>query len=250
MTRDHAVVVGGARGIGAAIARRLADGADIARVTVADVDGEQARELAESLDGAEGVAVDITDAAEVERLVSKTKDASRVAIASGVFLATPSLEVSRDEFERILRVNLVGVYDIARLYAAEMVERQDGAIVAVASIAATLPRMRQAAYCASKAGVRQALRVLALETVPQGVRINFVSPGPTDTPMLRELAKDHPSVDSLAAGSSEAFRPRIPSGRVARPEDIAEATAFLLSPASKHIALRDLVVDGGELLGV
>jgi 2,3-dihydro-2,3-dihydroxybenzoate dehydrogenase len=120
----------------------------------------------------------------------------------------------------------------------------------VTSIAATLPRMRQAAYCASKAGVRQALRVLGMEGIAHGVRINTVAPGPTDTPMMRELAADHPSVDHLAAGDPAALRPRIPAGRVARPHDIAAAVAFLLSPDSGHIALRDLVVDGGEALGV
>ena len=110
--------------------------------------------------------------------------------------------------------------------------------------------MRQAAYCASKAGMRQALRVLALETVPAGVRINFVSPGPTDSPMMRSLAADHSSVDDLAVGSPPAFRPRIPSGRVGRPSDIAAAVEFLLSPASEHVAMHDLYVDGGESLGI
>jgi 2,3-dihydro-2,3-dihydroxybenzoate dehydrogenase len=122
--------------------------------------------------------------------------------------------------------------------------------VAVASIAARMPRMRQAAYVASKAGLRQALRVLALETVPNGVRINTVSPGPTDTPMMRELAADHASVDDLAAGSPEAFRPPIPDRRVARPEQVAAAVAWLLSPESEHVALHDLHVDGGETLGM
>ncbi len=139
---------------------------------------------------------------------------------------------------------------MAQGYSRQMDERAEGAIVAVATVASRHPRMRQAGYCASKAGMRQALRVLALETVPRGVRINFVSPGPTDTEMMRTLARDHASVDDLASGSAEAYRPPILDGRVARPADIAAAVRFLLGPESGHVALHDLVVDGGELLGV
>jgi 2,3-dihydro-2,3-dihydroxybenzoate dehydrogenase len=246
----HVVVVGGGRGIGAAIARRLAAEPDVADVTVGDLDEDAARAVAAALPGGRAIGVDVADPASVASLIEATENASRVAIAAGVFHTSGSLEVRPEDFERLLAVNLIGVYEVARGYAERMCARGDGTIVAVASIAATLPRLRQAAYCASKAGMRQALRVLALETVPAGVRINTVSPGPTDTPMMRDLARDHASIDDLATGSSDSFRPRIPDGRVARPGDIAEAVAFLLSPRSAHIAMRDVVVDGGELLGV
>jgi 2,3-dihydro-2,3-dihydroxybenzoate dehydrogenase len=169
---------------------------------------------------------------------------------AGIFAASPASETTRDEFDRILAVNLVGDFLVAQAYAREMVRRGRGAIVGVTSIASRIPRMRQAAYAASKAGLRQALRVLAMETVPHGVRINTVSPGPTDTPMMRSLAADHATVDDLAAGSPEAFRPRVPAGRVARPDQVAAAVAFLLSPDAEHIAFHDLYVDGGESLGV
>ena len=82
------------------------------------------------------------------------------------------------------------------------------------------------------------------------MRINTVSPGATDTPMMRALAADHDSVDDLAEGTLEAMRPRIPSGRVARTADIAGAVAYLLGPEAEHIFLQDLVIDGGELLGM
>jgi 2,3-dihydro-2,3-dihydroxybenzoate dehydrogenase len=181
--------------------------------------------------------------------VNATYDARHVAIAAGVFSASSALETPPEDFTRILAVNLIGVFGVAQGYARMMRDGGGGAIVGVASIAATMPRMRQAAYCASKAGVRQALRVLGMETAPHNVRVNTVSPGPTDTPMMRELARDHPSVDHMAAGSPDALRPPIPAGRVARPADVAAAVAFLLSPNAAHITLRDLVVDGGELLG-
>jgi 2,3-dihydro-2,3-dihydroxybenzoate dehydrogenase len=247
------VVVGAAQGIGEAIARRLAREPWTDRLVVADVREDLVRALADSL-RAEGhrvdaQAVDVTSDASIGDLVAMSREAERVAVVAGIFHAAPSLEYTRADFQRVLDVNLLGDFFVAQAYAREMVARRSGAIVGVTSIASRIPRMRQPAYVASKAGLRQALRVLAMETVPLGVRINTVSPGPTDTPMMRSLAADHASVDDLAVGSPEAFRPRVPDGRVARPEDVAAATAWLLSPDAAHVAFHDLFVDGGESLG-
>ena len=248
------VVVGAAQGIGEAIARRLARESWTQRLVIADLREDAVQALAAELraDGhvVDAYPVDVTDDASIAALVARSREAERMAVAAGIFMATSSLEVTRADFERVLSVNLLGNFFVAQAYAREMVPRGSGAIVAVASIASRLPRMRQAAYVASKAGMRQALRALAMETVPRGVRINTVSPGPTDTPMMRSLAADHASVDDLAVGSPEAFRPRVPDGRVARPEQVAAATAFLLSPDAEHIAFHDLFVDGGESLGI
>src|SRR5262249_4422841 len=145
--------------------------------------------------------IDVTDDASIAALVAASREAERVAVVAGIFAASPAFETTRIEFDRILAVNLVGDFLVAQAYAREMASRGRGAIVGVTSIASRVPRMRQAAYVASKAGLRQALRVLAMETVPLGVRINTVSPGPTDTPMMRSLAADHATVDDLATGS-------------------------------------------------
>jgi 2,3-dihydro-2,3-dihydroxybenzoate dehydrogenase len=248
------VVVGAAQGIGAGIARRLAAEAWTMKLVLADIKVDGVRELAAELAGGdaevEAMAVDITDASAVDELVAATAEAERVVIAAGLFAPAPALEVEREEFARIFKVNTEGVFFVAQAYARAMAERGQGAIVGVASIAARMPRMRQASYCSSKAGMRQALRVLGMEVGPLGVRLNTVSPGPTDTPMMRALAADHSSVDDLAHGSIEAMRPRIPDGRVARPEDVATVVSFLLAPGSEHVMLEDIVVDGGELLGM
>jgi 2,3-dihydro-2,3-dihydroxybenzoate dehydrogenase len=247
------VVVGAAQGIGEAIARRLAREPWTSRLVIADIREDLVQALAVDLRAAghtvDAYPVDISSDASIAALVAQSHDAERVAVVAGIFKAVSSLETTRDDFERILGVNLMGNFFVAQAYAREMVGRGSGSIVGVASIASRIPRMRQAAYCASKAGLRQALRVLAMETVPLGVRINTVSPGPTDTPMMRSLAADHGSVDDLATGSPEAFRPRVPDGRVARPEQVAAATAYLLSPDAEHVAFHDLFVDGGESLG-
>jgi 2,3-dihydro-2,3-dihydroxybenzoate dehydrogenase len=248
------VVVGAAQGIGAELARRLASDPWTRRLVLADLVLDGCEELARELDG-EGCevsaqAVDVTDADQVDALLETTSDAERVAIAAGIFAPAAALEVEREQFSRILDVNLAGVFFVAQAYARAMAERGSGSIVGVASIAARMPRMRQVAYCASKAGMRHALRVLGMEVAPSGVRVNTVSPGATDTPMMRTLAGDHPSVDDLAVGSLEAMRPRIPHGRVARTADVANVVSFLLAPESAHIQLQDVVVDGGELLGM
>ena len=247
------VVVGAAQGIGAEIARRLATEPWTSRLVLADIKLDGAAELADELGAtvdAEAVAVDITDDAQIAELVATSSDAKRLVIAAGLFAPAPALEVAREEFSRILRVNTEGVFFVAQAFAKEMAERGRGSIVGVASIAARMPRMRQASYCTSKAGMRHGLRVLGMEVAPLGVRINTVSPGATDTPMMRALAADHDSVDDLAHGSIEAMRPRIPHGRVARPADVAAVVSFLLSPGSEHVVLEDIVIDGGELLGM
>jgi 2,3-dihydro-2,3-dihydroxybenzoate dehydrogenase len=195
------------------------------------------------------VETDITLASSVDRLLEVSAEATRVALVAGVFQAKPSLEVERDELARIIDVNLIGTFAVAQAYAAAMVARGGGSICAVGSIAARMPRLRQAAYCGSKAGMRQALRVLGMEVLPRGVRINFVAPGPTATEMMKTLSGDHDDQD-LSQGSLEALRPPIPDGRVGTPEDVADAVAFLLSDHAGHIALHDLYVDGAETLGM
>jgi 2,3-dihydro-2,3-dihydroxybenzoate dehydrogenase len=247
------VVVGAAQGIGEAVARRLAREPWTERLVIADIRPDLVEAIAEDLRGqghvVDAYPVDVTDDGSIAALVERSREAERLAVVAGIFKAAPSLETTRADFQSILGVNLMGNFFVAQAYAREMVARRSGAIVGVASIASRLPRMRQAAYSASKAGMRQALRVLAMETVPLGVRINTVSPGPTDTPMMRSLAADHASVDDLATGSPEAFRPRVPDGTVARPEQVAAATAWLLSPDAAHVAFHDLFIDGGESLG-
>jgi len=248
------VVVGAAQGIGEAVARRLAVERPAERLVLADIKEGAVEDLAEELTAKTGCAVsamgvDITSAASIRQLVDVAGDTRHLVTVAGIFRATPSLDVDWDEFASVLNVNLMGTYFVAQAFAAGMAARGGGSIVAVCSIAARMPRLRQAAYCASKAGMRQALRVLAMETVPLGVRVNFVSPGPTDTPMMRDLSADHGLAD-LAKGDTVAFRPRVPAGRVATPGDIAAGVAFLLSDDAAHIAMHDLYVDGGESLGV
>lgn len=248
------VVVGAAGGIGRAIAEVMATAYPEDSLLLADIDADRVDELARTL-SADGIDVsatrtDVADPESVRALIGQSRTADKVAIAAGIFRASPALTTPISEFEDVFQVNTVGCFHVAQQYAAAMAGNGGGAIVGVASVAARMPRMRQAAYSASKAALRQALRVLAMEVAGSGVRVNTVSPGPTDTEMMRQLAGDHSSVEDLADGSLDALRPRIPSGHVATVADIASVVSFLLSPASRHVVMGDIVVDGGELLGM
>ena len=178
---NPAVVIGGARGIGKAIASLLAEQPWVSEVVIADLLVAQAQETASEIRALGGVAraegVDLTDGASIERLVSSTTNTRYLAVAAGIFDSGRRSKSIRPPSE-VLEVNLIGTFHAVQQYAIHMTQAGEGSIVTVASIAARMPRLRQAAYCASKAGVPQALRVLALETTPVGVRINFVSPGP------------------------------------------------------------------------
>ena len=248
------VVVGAAQGIGAAVARRLAAEPQTGPIVLADVRQEATEELAKQLGASSArpvlaVETDITDQSSIDHLVEVSGTPTKVALVAGIFRAAPSLTVGRGDFDDILAVNLTGIFFAAQAFAEAMTAGGGGAICAVGSIASRMPRMRQAAYCASKAGMRQALRVLGMEVIGRGVRVNFVAPGPTASEMMVALSGDH-ATNELWRGSAEAMRPPIPDGRVGTPEDIASAVAFLLSEEASHVALHDLFVDGGESLGL
>src|SRR5690606_37889846 len=129
-----------------------------------------------------------------------------------------------------------------------------GSIVVVSSNAAATPRVGMAAYCASKAAATAFTRALALQVAPHGVRVNLVSPGSTDTAMLRGLYTDadHPLDDAARAalldGDAHVYRLGIPLRRIASADDIAAAVRFLASADARHITMHDLRVDGGATL--
>lgn len=201
---------------------------------------------------------DVTDAAGVEAALDTLEDEcgplDALIHCAGTLMADSALHPDPSVLEQSVRINLTGTVTTCSALARRMVRRGEGAIVAVSSNAAAVPRAGMASYGLSKAAATSWLRTLALECAPHGVRCNIVSPGSTDTPMLRGMWPAHPPqpaaahVEDVIAGSPENFRLGIPLGRVADPEDIAAACLFLISPASKHITMHDLRVDGGATL--
>ncbi|WP_051876192.1 2,3-dihydro-2,3-dihydroxybenzoate dehydrogenase [Corynebacterium jeikeium] len=151
-------------------------------------------------------------------------------------------------WENNFAVNVTGLARTCSAIAQHMVDRGTGAIVAVTSNAAAQPRARMASYGASKAAATAWLKTLALECAPHGVRCNSVSPGSTDTAMLRTSWHGEDRAAQTLAGVPEDYRLGIPLQRIAQPEDIAAACLFLISPAACHITMHDLRVDGGATL--
>ncbi|EEG28007.1 SDR family oxidoreductase [Corynebacterium matruchotii] len=150
---------------------------------------------------------------------------------------------------RNMTINYGGVVNVCSVVAKHMQEQRAGAIVVVSSNAATTPRIGMASYGASKAAVTAWVRTLALESARFGVRCNVVSPGSTDTPMLRGMWQpDTDQSEQVIAGTPQEYRLGIPLQKLAQPADIAEACAFLISRAAGHITMHDLRVDGGATL--
>jgi 2,3-dihydro-2,3-dihydroxybenzoate dehydrogenase len=237
-----ALVTGSAGGIGRAIVAALSGNG--ATVVGWDVGGE-------APPGTERV--DVTDptavAAAVERAETHVGPVSILVNAAGVMCGGPVLDLPSAAWASVLAVNATGVFEVSRQVARRMVERRAGRIVTVASNAATVPRVGMAAYCASKAASAMLTRCLGLELADYGIRCNVVSPGSTDTPMLRALWANGGSRDSTLDGAPDQYRLGIPLRRIAEPADIADAVVFLAADESRHITMHELCVDGGATLG-
>lgn len=241
-----AFVTGGARGIGRGIAAALARRGDV--VFVADRDGEAAAATAADL-VAEGydarpVVLDVADVDATDAAIAAA-DAEvplgTLVNNAGIALTGPLVDVTPDEFDRVIAVNLRGVYFALRAAARRMVPRGRGSIVNIASTSGfTASTSPMTVYDLTKGGVRMLTTTAARELAPTGVRVNAVAPGTVDTELTRAVAADGRSLDELMAT-------RIPMGYVGQPEDIAGAVAYLSSDVARYVTGHTLVVDGGWL---
>ncbi|GAA2676274.1 MULTISPECIES: 3-oxoacyl-ACP reductase [Actinosynnema] len=237
-----AVITGGGSGIGLASARRLA--AEGAKVVVADVDAEAGKAAAESVGGL-FVQVDVTDEEQVRALFQTTVDTyGAVDVAfNNAGISPPDddsiLTTGIEAWRRVQEVNLTSVYLCSKHAIGHMVERGRGSVINTASFVATMgAATSQISYTASKGGVLAMTRELGVQFARQGVRVNALSPGPVNTPLLRELfAKDPERAARRLV--------HVPLGRFAEPEEIAAAVAFLASDDSSFMTASNFLVDGG-----
>ena len=249
------MVTGAGSGIGLATARALAQAG--VRVALCDVDHEALDQAASGI-ARIGITplsfeLDVTDRAQINAVVgdiARTCGKLDVLCNAAGILRQPTnlLDMSDTLWDQHWEVNLMGTIFCAQAAAQEMIRRQYGRIINVASIAGDLPRLKMGHYCITKAGVKMLTKCLALELASRGVTVNAIAPGPTDTPMIRGMSTDDASPEAAhrfaVEGAPEAFRLGIPTGRLSTPEDQAAAVLFLASEAAAQITGHILYVDG------
>lgn len=240
-----AVVTGAARGIGKAIASLFAEeGAD---VTVLDVGLENvsatAKEIAKRTNRTIiALKADVSKASDVEQMSKAVIDRfGKVDILvnnAGISLVRPSVEMTADEWDRVMAVNLRGVFLCSQALGRYMIERREGRIINIASMDGIVALPERAAYCASKAGVILFGKVLAVEWAKYNIRVNAIAPGYTKTDIVKGL------IEQGLFNEKDIIR-RSPMKRMADPSEIAKVALFLASDDSSYVTGETILVDGG-----
>lgn len=241
-----AIVTGGASGFGAGIVRKFV--AEGAAVLIADINGEAAENFARELGGgALARRVDVSNNASVAELAQVAiKAFGKIDILvnnAGVSHMPAAMEdISEDDFDRVIAVNVKSVYLTSRHLVPHMKANRSGAILNVASTAAISPRPRLSWYNASKGWMVTATKSMAIELAPLGVRVNAINPVAGETPLLKTfMGEDTPEIRAK-------FLASIPLGRFSTPEDMGNAACFLCSDEASMITGVAMEVDGGRCI--
>ncbi len=244
------IVTGAAKGIGRAIATRFA--AESARVVLTDVDAAQGEEAAESLRQSGRAArfayCDVGSSAEVGRLIASVMETERSVDVlinnAGILDSADFLDLSENDFDRVLRTNLKGSFLMAQAAARQMVAqvrmgRSPGSIISLSSVNAVFALPDHVAYSISKGGISQLTKAMAISLAPHGIRANAIGPGSIKTEMLEKVITE-PAVRGRILS-------RTPLGRLGLPEEIANIAVFLASDQASYITGQTIYADGGRL---
>lgn len=245
------LVTGAARGIGEAIARRLS--ANGSAVYVTDIDAAGAEQTAAAIPAARAATLDVTRSEQIAAVVERAvRECGRLdVLINNAGVNTLAHRVTLDEFprtewDRILAVDLTGVYEMSKAAAQVMRRQGGGRIVNVASIAGLVPLRLQCAFVAAKAGVVNLTRAMALELGPLGILVNGIAPGSTLTEGTRQLFYGD---DGLYRAAAQRMLDHVPLGRPGTVEEIAVAALFLADPENSYMNGHVLTVDGGWTAG-
>jgi len=230
-----ALVTGSTRGLGLALARALAGAG--ARVVVNGRSEESATKVAASIDGALAAAFDVTDEDAVAAAVAALGPVDVLVNNAGITLRKPMLDLSVEEWGRVVETNLTSAFIVSRAVAPAMIERGSGKIVNVCSVTSELARETIAPYAAAKGGLKMLTRAMCSEWARHGIQANAIAPGYFETDLTVPLRTD-PEFDAW-------LRARVPAGRWGVPGDLAGAVVFFASSASDYVNGQILYVDGG-----
>jgi NAD(P)-dependent dehydrogenase (short-subunit alcohol dehydrogenase family) len=235
------IVTGAAQGIGEACARRFAR--EGAKVVLADIDDARGQAVAQDIGGLY-VHCDVGDKAQVDTLVAKTMlshgQVDVLVNNAGIFKAADFLDMSENDFDTVLRINLKGSFLVGQAVAREMVKVGRGAIVNMSSVNAVLAIPNIASYNVSKGGINQLTRVMALALADKGIRVNAVAPGTIATELAAKAVL-------TSEEAKQKIMMRTPMKRLGEPSEVADVVAWLASDAASYVTGEIVVIDGGRM---
>lgn len=244
-----AIVTGGAQGIGYAVAKRFVS--EGACVVIADIDEATGEKAAASMENGKCrfVATDVGELLDARNVVAEacaafTGDLDILVNNAGIIHSADFLQLKEADFDRVLRVNLKGAFLVGQAAAKQMVNqvkagKPPGTIINMSSINAVVAIPNQAPYCASKGGLDQLTKVMALSLAPHGIRVNAIGPGSIMTEILQAVMTDREAKRRLLS--------RTPLGRIGMPAEVAAVACFLASSEASYITGQTIYPDGGRL---